>query len=288
MVPDGWLEPGLVLLGRAPSRVEELVREVAKALGDVTGEPVDRVAGAFTESIRGEGYSLGRGAAIPHTEVESLSRTRVCLVTLTHPLAVASIDGRPVDVFFFILSRPDPQSHLLLLAHLARLAQSRTLLDGLRRAHDVEDALALIAAAERRHTFAAAPAAARAPVVAAPVVTETLVVISLSGEQAVDALLIELVDLGLPDACILEAQSLREATAREVPLFTGFRDLFGDPGGRRILFLEAPASRTEDIIATVRAVCEEHGTRDARVSVLPLHARWSASIPSARAAPGGD
>lgn len=288
MAPDGWLDSTLVLLGRRPESVEALVREVAETFAAQTGASHGEIEAVFAEALHGEGYSLGRGVAVPHTELAGLVQTRVCLVTLAQPLPLASVDGRAIDVLFFILSRPDPQSHLLLLAHLARLSQSRTLLDGLRRVGTVAEAVALIAAAEKRHRTVSAPSAAVAPSgPSQPLVTNTLVVISLGGEQAVDALLIALVDQGLPDACILEAQSLREAAAREVPLFTGFRDLFGDPGGRRLFLLEAPASRTEDIIAVVRTVCEEHATQDARVSVIPLAARWGPPVVADDAGSGG-
>jgi PTS system nitrogen regulatory IIA component len=267
----------LVLPGLAARSAEDLVRAVAEALGRFSNVDRTSVERAFLEALRTEGFSVGRGVAIPHIEIESLTETRVCLATLRAPLRVTTIDGRPPDIFLFILSKPDPQAHLLLLAHLAHLTQSRTLLEGLRRAQRPDEAVALLRAAEMRH--AAKP---QADVTLAP---HALIIISVSGEKAVDALLIDLVDQGFGDACILEAQSLREAAAREVPLFAGFRDLFGDPGGRRMLVLETPSDRAGTVLEAVRRISKEYRAREARVSVIPVQTEWIVSAaPSDEAA----
>jgi mannitol/fructose-specific phosphotransferase system IIA component (Ntr-type) len=273
MVPQGWLSPSLILPRLSASGVPQLIAPVSARIGAAANIPAERVERAFEEAMQGEGFSVGRGVAIPHTELADLEQTFVCLVTLTEPLPARTLDGRAPDLFLFILSRPDPRAHLLLLAHLARLTQSRTLLEGLRRAKDADEILALVSAAELRHQFTQGPAPLAVP--ARPVAaTEVLVLISASGEKLLDALLIELVDQGFADACVLEAQSLREAATREVPLFAGFRDLFGDPGGRRMLILEATSDRVERILGAVQRVCDEQRSTDARVSVLPVQTRW--------------
>lgn len=271
----------MVLPGVAVATTEELVRVVADAMAQGAGTDAQHIEAAFLEAMRGEGFSIGRGVAIPHTELASLTETVVCLATLQQPLTLRTVDGVAPDIFLFILSKADPHAHLLLLAHLARLTQSRTLLDGLRRARAPEEALALIRAAELRHKSLPS-AAGRGP---AP--THAMFVVSLGGEAAVDALLIDWVDQGLGDASVLEAQSVREAAAREVPLFAGFRDLFGDPGGRRILILEAEVERTDAIIETVKRISQEHHAKDARVSVIPIQTRWSAAPVVEEEATGG-
>lgn len=266
MVPHGWLEASLVLPGLALTRVEDLVHSVADALGTATGLERARIEAGFLEAMRGDSFSVGGGVAIPHIEMPSSTETRVCLATLREPLPVPTIDGRAPDIFLFILSKPDPQEHLLLLAHLARLTQSRTLLEGLRRIQTAEEAVALVHAAEMRHTVMPRTDVSLAP--------HALIVISVCGEKAVDALLIDLVDQGLGDAWIFEAQSLHEAATREVPLFAAFRDLFGDPGGRRTLMVQTPTDGAETVIEAVRRICEEYGARDASVSMIPVQTRW--------------
>lgn len=258
----------MVLPGVAVATPAELVRTVAGVLAQATRTEPLWVEGAFTDALHREGFSIGQGVAIPHTENKALTETVVCLVTLKEPLKLKTIDGRPPDVFFFILSKPDPHHHLLLLAHLARLAQSRTLVAGLREARSPEEMVKLVSAAEQRHR------SNPGSIGALPSGSHALVVVSVGGEKLVDALLVDLVDQGFGDACVLEAQGLREAAAREVPLFAGFRDLFGDPGGRRVLILEVPADGSDAIIETVKRICEEHRAKDAWVSVVPIQTRW--------------
>ncbi|HWN68120.1 MAG TPA: hypothetical protein VNM90_10810, partial [Haliangium sp.] len=166
----------------------------------------------------------------------------------------------------------DPRGHLLLLAHIARLARSRVLIDGLRQVRTAADAVALIAAAELRH--ADAPATATAPAA-----THFLALISVAGEKTVDALLVTLLDQHFGDAAIVEAQSLRDAATHEVPLFAGFRDIFGDPGGRRVILLEVAADRIDALSVTVRRVFEECKPAAGSFSLVPLQSHWTWTPP---------
>lgn len=269
MVPAEWLRPELVLAQQDDVSVGTLRYRVAEKMALVAGLPVDRVEAALLEATAEEGYSIGSGVAIPHIELPELTETFVCLATLRSPLPLRTIDGKAIEVMVFILSKPDPHAHLLLLAHLARLSQSRTFLDGLRRSQSAEEIIQIVRAAEMRHR------AVRLTSSPAPQSTYALFVISLGGEKIVDSLLVDLVDQGFGDASVLEAQSLREAAANEVPLFAGFRDLFGDPGGRRILIIEAELEQSETLIAAVKRVADEHKSEDARISVIPLQTKWS-------------
>lgn len=268
MVPGEWLQSELILAQQDFVTVGTLLSRVAEKMAAATQMSQERILAALHEATSGEGYSIGNGVAIPHIELSELAETFVCLVTLRAPLPLKSIDGKPVNVVLFILSKPDPHAHLLLLAHLARLAQSRTFLDGLRRSQSAEEVLKLVHAAELRHK------ALRTVVPEAPMSSDSLFIISVGGEQIVDSLLVDLVDLGFGEASVLDAQSLRQAAAHEVPLFAGFRDLFGDPGGRRILIVEAETERADLVFSAVKRVAEEHKSEDAHVSVIPIQNRW--------------
>lgn len=262
--------------------VPALVTAATDALAPAAGLDAPTVSAALLQALRSEGYSLGRGVAIPHVEVDGLEETLVCLVTTREPVTLPSIDGVSPDIFVFVLSRRDPRTHLLLLAHLARLAQSRTFLAGLREASTAEEAMALVEAVEERQAVTG-----NGMQQAVPATAHALVLVSVSGETLVDALLVALVDRGLDQSCVVEAQSLRDAAAHEVPLFAGFHDIFGDPAGRRLLILEAPAQEAPAIVSTIQQICEEHGSEDASVSVIPLQMRWRTAPVKRPEAPGG-
>lgn len=274
MLADGWLKPSLIFAGLAPASVQDLARTVAPSIAALAGMDRSAIEAAFLDAMQGEGVSLGSGVVIPHIEIEGVEQTMISLMTFAEPLGVKTTDGRAADILFFVLAKPDPYAHLLLLAHLARLAHSRTLLDGIRKATTPEEVLNLVRAAEMRLGIIH-PGTPPAPA------TRALVIVSVSGEKMVDALIIDLVDLGFADACILEAQSLREAAAREVPLFAGFRDLFGDPGGRRVMIVDVALDRADGVVEAVRKAAELHHPNDVRVFVLPVAARWIGSTSSA-------
>ena len=270
MVSEMWLRASLVLPKIEAETPAELVRSVCDAIEGAGGPESSTIRASVEESLAyKESYSVGKGVALPHTEAAGLSGTFVCLVTTRGNLGLAAIDGLSPDIFFFIVARPGPTAHLLLLAHLARLCHSHTFLHGLRGAETVDEILALAEAAEKRISLSLPPRAAR------PSAGE-LVFLTVSGEKAVDALLVELVDQGFAEATLVEAQTLREATAHEVPLFAGFRDLFGDPGGRRVLLLESNAERTEAVLEAVQRVSSEYEDSDLRVMVLPVSSHWAA------------
>ena len=277
MKRESWLRPELVLPGIAAASPKELVSAAAKALSATAGTDASTLERSFRATLETEGFSVGSGVAIPHVEVPDAEATCVCLITTLEPVALATIDGRRPDIFFFVAARRDPRKHLLLLAHLARLAQSTTFREGLRQATTTQAVLDLVDAAEERHASTTSPTPA-------PATSHVLIVVTLSGEKLADAILLDLVDRGYDDGCILEAQSLREAAAHEVPLFAGFRDIFGDPGGRRVLLVEAPADAVEVVVDAVRRLCDEDRAADARLYVIPLQMRWQ-TTPSARPAP---
>ena len=263
-----WLKRSLILLDVPAASVDDALRATARAAAASIGVDAARVEHLLSQSTETGGYAVGGAVAVPHANIPGLDQTAVALVRTQRPVPVHAMDGQPADIFFVILSRPDdPKGHLLLLAHIARLARSRTLLDGLRQVHTPDEAVALVEAAELRH--APGPTTATMPAAA-----HFLAMISVAGEKAVDALLVALLAQELGDASILEAQSLRDAVTQEVPLFAGFRDIFGDPGGRRVLLLEVPAERIEDLAVAVRRVFEECKPAEGRFSLVPLQSHW--------------
>lgn len=267
MAQENWLHSSLVLPDLDAKNASQLLHAVALAVSHHTGTEPDVLESAFDSSVYDIRFSLGNGVAIPHIEVEGLADTIVCLAVLRSPLSLATVDGQPLDIVFFVFSRPDKKQHLFRVAHLARLTMNTTFLHGLRRAKTSEEIVELVRIIEAEHALSA-----QSP--SAPPQSQVLVVIAIGGEKIVDALLVDLFDQGYIHADILEAQSLQEAITREVPLFTGFRDIFGDPGGRRVVLLETVASKVESIVTSVQRSCQQYPSSDARVSVLPLQTHW--------------
>ena len=282
MVSENWLRSSLVLTGVESSAIGDVLDAAAGVLATAGNVDPARALQVLHTACQHGGYSIGKGVAVPHAELEGLSAPLVAIILTKDPIPVQAVDGHPADIFFVVLSQPgDPRQHLLLLAHLARLAQSRVLCDALRQARSAAEVVELIQAAELRQA-ASTPAPQRSLSA-----THHLALVSMAGEQAVDALLVYLIDQGFDGASIFEAQGVRDAATREVPLFTGFRDLFGDPGARRMLLLEIATERIDDLAAAVRRICNEYKPEDARISFLPLHSFWAWEPPRPAPPSGG-
>ncbi len=277
MPQEDWLDPALIALDVPATRIKDVLRAAARVASARTGVSESTIEDALHTRARQGGIAVGHGVAVPHGAIEGLDHPVVGLIRTRTPIDVSAPDGAPADLFFYLLApRSAAKDHLLALARIARLCHSNVLLEGLRQAEHPGDIHLIVEAAEARQAQRPAAAAERA----APAAARTdWITIEIAGEQAVDNLLVELVEAGLGDGVVVDGQSLRDAMTKELPLFAGFRDLFGDPGGRRIIFLAVPATRTDEVISLVREVCADVGALSARVTALPIKQAWEYEPP---------
>jgi mannitol/fructose-specific phosphotransferase system IIA component (Ntr-type) len=269
-----WLTADAIVLDDEAASVAEVIAAAASPLAASSGLPAARIEAALLEAATESRFALGCGVAVPHVGLADLDRRSVCLVRVAKPLDVGALDSVPVDLFFVVIYPvEDPRGHLNFLAHLASLCTSRLYREALRSAASPAEIEETIAAAESRQMGRARPPAQ-------PAVERLMVVISISGERALDTLLVELLDRNLGGAFIMEAQSVHEAARREVPLFAGFRDLFGDPGGQRLIIAIVDADGAGAITEMVERVCEDRNATQAQVVVVPIGTFWQWAPPA--------
>lgn len=80
---------------------------------------------------------LGNGIAIPHCRVSQCSRTVGALVKLSRPIDFDAIDGKPVDLLFFLLVPENTvEGHLQVLRMLAERFSNPAYCARLRAADD--------------------------------------------------------------------------------------------------------------------------------------------------------
>lgn len=278
MTAQEWLSPQRIAVGLRAPDLDGVLAAAARLLSD--GLDARNVVELLTARSREPGIAVGAGVAVPHAQVPGLTQARVALLVLEAGLDLPSPDRRPVDICFVLLAPPDdPKGHLLLLAHIARLCQNPVLLRGLRTAASPAEALALVRAAELRQdlrqpgTYRARPA------------PQQLAMITISGDGAVDKLLVELVEQGFGDASVIDVQSVRDAVTREVPLFAGFKDLFGDSGGRRVVLVRIDQDMTDQMLQLVQEATRESPRSEAHVAFIPLQSVWMGPSTSAPPAP---
>ncbi len=150
-IASGTLEAGLDV-----ARKEDLFATMAALFAAVVDSPgdgdrVDALEEAFWAREKLQNTAVGDGVALPHATVDSLDKTYLGIFTLARPVAYGTADGREVDVCLSTVGpSTDRNTHLHLLAALAKLVSKGDVLDGLRRAEGPEDLGAALQAAERR------------------------------------------------------------------------------------------------------------------------------------------
>lgn len=112
----------IILQSQADSKrgvIEELIQNLSSIDPDTAMEVVMK-----RERLGSTG--IGHGVAIPHGRVPGLSSPVIALARHKEGLDFDAIDGRPVHIVVLLLAPDDAsRSHLELLAHLARILQSR-------------------------------------------------------------------------------------------------------------------------------------------------------------------
>jgi PTS system nitrogen regulatory IIA component len=97
----------------------------------------DEVYNALVEREKLGSTGLGRGIAVPHCTFDAIDEFIVGLLTLDEPVDFQSIDGKPADLFFFIVGpRNQRNNHIKLLSAVSKTASQREVGEQLRRATD--------------------------------------------------------------------------------------------------------------------------------------------------------
>lgn len=109
------------------ARFREAVYREALALGEASGAlPAGSVEGLVAALLERDAVistAIGNGVALPHAPVAGLGRALVFLIRTERPVADCDpLDGRPVDLFWVVLTpEDDPGLHLKVLASIARV-----------------------------------------------------------------------------------------------------------------------------------------------------------------------
>ncbi len=134
-----YLKKDLIGLKDTLSSKEEVLKRIAEMLQN--GGYVKEKDKAYSELKRREeiqSTGIGGGVAVPHL-LCPLEEPVVGFLTLSSPVEFDALDGKPVDVVFFTAA-PTPNLHLRMLARLARLVKSSSLVERIRKAETPDEA----------------------------------------------------------------------------------------------------------------------------------------------------
>ena len=122
--------------------LEQLSRAFAASYALDAGQVLDHLE----ERERLGSTGFGRGVAIPHARMASVSRRPVAaLLKLRHPAEFAAADGLPVDLVFGLLSPENSgATHLHALAAISRMMRDERVHEALSEAPDEEALFSLL------------------------------------------------------------------------------------------------------------------------------------------------
>jgi PTS system nitrogen regulatory IIA component len=135
---------GVIAQLRAPTK-RQVLQELARRAGTMTGIADRRIYDALAERERLGTTGIGNGVAIPHCRLAELARLYGLFARLERPVPFDAIDDEPVDLVFVLLAPQDAGAeHLKALARVSRLLRDRATCEKLRGANSADALYALL------------------------------------------------------------------------------------------------------------------------------------------------
>ena len=122
-----------------------LLQELAQKAAAETGINERTIFDALLERENLGTTGFGGGTALPHARLENLDKIYGFFAKLETPMNYDSVDNRPVDLVFMLLS-PDSSGadHLTALAQISRLLKNDNTCEKLRSTYNPEELYALL------------------------------------------------------------------------------------------------------------------------------------------------
>jgi PTS system nitrogen regulatory IIA component len=122
------------------SNKRELIQVLSERIASFSGLDERAVFDAIweRENLGSTGY--GDGVAFPHARIEGLEKVCGIFARLEEPVDFDSLDGKPVDLVFMLVSPENSGAdHLTALAALSRILKTEGSCDKLRKARAVDE-----------------------------------------------------------------------------------------------------------------------------------------------------
>ena len=123
----------------------QLLQELSEKAAKEVGVDERTVADSIweRENLGSTGY--GNGTAFPHARIEGLPKVKAVFARLATPIDFNSVDGKPVDLIFLLVSPENSGAdHLTALAALSRILKNEDICEKLRGARTREEIYAIL------------------------------------------------------------------------------------------------------------------------------------------------
>lgn len=136
-----------VLTGIEASTKRQLLQNFANEVAQKVNLDSDTIYNALLERESLGTTGFGQGTAIPHARLANLDKVYTFFVKLDLAIDFDSVDNKPADLFFFLLSPEESGAdHLTALAKASRLLKSEELCKKIRTEDRDEVIYALLSA----------------------------------------------------------------------------------------------------------------------------------------------
>ena len=144
-----YLDTNHVLTGVPSRSKKQVIEELAKRVGTLTGLSQRCLLDMVMRRERLGSTGIGGGIAIPHAVHEDLTSTIALLAILEAPIGFDALDGQPVDIICLVVGPPnDDTNNLKCIASVTRSLQQASTCDELRSVKSPEAALRCLQAFE--------------------------------------------------------------------------------------------------------------------------------------------
>lgn len=125
-----------------PTVLRNLAEGVAEA-GRV--DDADRLYQKLWEREQLGSTGVGEGVAVPHCKMKGIDRPVMAVGVTSKAIDFGAVDGRPVAVFFLLVSPEDaPAEHLRALAEISRWARVDKHVERIRKARGADEIFELL------------------------------------------------------------------------------------------------------------------------------------------------
>lgn len=131
------MSPSQVVLDLFATSKKNLLKKIAEIAARHTELTEQDICEVISTREKLGSTAIGNGVAIPHGKFANLDRIFGFFVRLAEPIDFESLDNRPVDLIFLLLTPEyEISNHLKALARVSRLFRDTKICDRLRGATD--------------------------------------------------------------------------------------------------------------------------------------------------------
>ena len=139
------LDQNNILIGLKSGSKREFLQDLAQKASEATGIDALTIFDLILERENLGSTGFGGGTAMPHGRFSNLDKIHAFFVKPTYPLSFDAIDGKPVDLVFFLISPENSGAdHLTALAMLSRILKDENVCNKLRHMSKPTEIYALL------------------------------------------------------------------------------------------------------------------------------------------------